>query len=110
MSSSSLVALYSVRIPDPAMRSDVCTFDGFCCVIVLIESLPFFADKPAFASSQPPFVDQGSRMDVDIYNVTSRLWTTALLSVYRYSLAAASIGNLAIFAGGIFSDQGTSRP
>ena len=39
---------------------------------------------------------------VDIYNVTSGIWSTAQLSVARYGLAATSLPNvgLAIFAGG----------
>ena len=39
---------------------------------------------------------------VDIFNVRSGLWTTAVLSVARDSLAATSLPNdgLAIFAGG----------
>jgi hypothetical protein len=38
---------------------------------------------------------------VDIYNVITGLWSTAVLSVARYGLAAASVGNVALFAGGI---------
>ena len=40
---------------------------------------------------------------VDIFNVTSGLWTTATLSVARNGLAATSLPNLgvAIFAGGV---------
>ena len=39
---------------------------------------------------------------VDIFNATSGIWTTAALSVARYTLAATSLPNdgLAIFAGG----------
>jgi hypothetical protein len=37
---------------------------------------------------------------VDMYSVATGLWTTAQLSVARYDLAAASVGNIAIFAGG----------
>jgi len=37
---------------------------------------------------------------VDIYNVTSGIWTTATLSVPRGYLAAASAANLVFFAGG----------
>jgi len=37
---------------------------------------------------------------VDIYNVTSGIWTTATLSLPRGGLAAASSGNLVFFAGG----------
>ena len=37
---------------------------------------------------------------VDIFNVASGAWSTAALSVARVYLAATSLPNLAIFAGG----------
>ncbi len=37
---------------------------------------------------------------VDLYNSASGTWSTAHLSVARYLLAATSVGNSAIFAGG----------
>ena len=37
---------------------------------------------------------------VDLYNSASGTWSTAQLSVARYSLAATSVGNVAFFAGG----------
>jgi hypothetical protein len=37
---------------------------------------------------------------VDLYNSTTGAWSTARLSVARNNLAAASVGNVAIFAGG----------
>ena len=37
---------------------------------------------------------------VDLYNYTSGSWSTARLSVARDFLAATSVGNVAIFAGG----------
>ena len=37
---------------------------------------------------------------VDLYNSATGLWSTAQLSVGRSWLAAASVGNVAIFAGG----------
>jgi hypothetical protein len=37
---------------------------------------------------------------VDLYNYTSGTWSTAQLSVARTDLAATSVGNVAIFAGG----------
>ena len=36
----------------------------------------------------------------DLYNSASGTWSTAQLSVARYSLAATSVGNVAFFAGG----------
>jgi hypothetical protein len=37
---------------------------------------------------------------VDLYNSASGTWSTARLSVARHDLAATSVGNVAIFAGG----------
>ena len=37
---------------------------------------------------------------VDLYNSATGAWSTARLSVARSDLAAASVGNVAIFAGG----------
>ncbi len=37
---------------------------------------------------------------VDLYNGASGTWSTAQLSVARPHLAATSVGNVAIFAGG----------
>jgi hypothetical protein len=38
--------------------------------------------------------------DVDLYDSTLATWSTARLSVARGSLAAASVGNVALFSGG----------
>ena len=38
---------------------------------------------------------------VDLYNGASGTWSTAQLSEARSGLAATSVGNVAIFAGGI---------
>jgi hypothetical protein len=38
---------------------------------------------------------------VDLYNSATGAWSTAQLSVARYLFAAASVGNVAIFAGGV---------
>ena len=37
---------------------------------------------------------------VDVYNGATGAWSTAQLSVGRSELAAASVGNVALFAGG----------
>jgi hypothetical protein len=37
---------------------------------------------------------------VDVYNGATGAWTTAQLSVARWNLVAASVGNVALFAGG----------
>ncbi|MEM3062175.1 MAG: protein kinase [Nitrososphaerota archaeon] len=42
---------------------------------------------------------------VDIYNYTSKTWTTTALSQPRSALTSTRIGNLALFAGGSGSDQ-----
>ncbi len=41
---------------------------------------------------------------VDLYNSVSGTWSTAQLSVSRPTLAATSVGNVAIFAGGYKSN------
>jgi hypothetical protein len=43
---------------------------------------------------------------VDLYNYTSGTWSTAQLSVFRWNLAATSVGNVAIFAGGVTVSDG----
>jgi hypothetical protein len=47
-------------------------------------------------------VTAGSRLSnaVDLYNGASGTWSTAQLSVARLNIAATSVGNVAIFAGG----------
>ena len=44
--------------------------------------------------------DGGQSAVVDVYNGTTGAWSTAQLSVARGYLAAASVGNVALFAGG----------
>jgi len=43
---------------------------------------------------------------VDLYNSTTGVWSTAQLSAARGYLAAASVGNVAIFAGGYYGPTG----
>jgi hypothetical protein len=43
---------------------------------------------------------------VDLYNVATGAWSTARLSVARVQLAAVSVGNVALFAGGIGVGEG----
>jgi hypothetical protein len=45
----------------------------------------------------------GDSKIVDMYNCATGAWFTAQLSVARYLLAATSVGNLAVFAGGLAS-------
>ena len=40
---------------------------------------------------------------MDVYNGATGAWSTAQLSVARYYLAAASVGNVALFAGGVLT-------
>jgi hypothetical protein len=42
----------------------------------------------------------GASAVVDVYNGATGTWSTAQLSVARDFLAAASVGNVALFAGG----------
>ncbi len=46
----------------------------------------------------------GDSNAVDLYNSASGTWSTAQLSVARWGLAATSVGNVAIFAGGVTSN------
>lgn len=43
---------------------------------------------------------QGYRREVDIFNVTSGVWSSAVLAQGRMRLASAASGNCAVFAGG----------
>ncbi len=43
----------------------------------------------------------GASNVVDVYNGATGAWSTAQLSVARSNLAAASVGNVAFFAGGL---------
>jgi hypothetical protein len=45
--------------------------------------------------------NDGNSNAVDLYNSASGTWSTAQLSVARIHLAATSVGNVAIFAGGV---------
>ncbi len=51
-------------------------------------------------SSNPGFQASDA---VDLYHCATRAWTTVQLSLARYDLAAASVGNVAIFAGGVLT-------
>ena len=56
---------------------------------------------PATASSLMRATAGGTPSNaVDVYNGATGAWSTAQLSVARYNLAAASVGNVALFAGG----------
>jgi hypothetical protein len=46
---------------------------------------------------------------VDLYNSASGTWSTANLSVARFDLAATSVGNVAILAGGLVGRSDTGN-
>ncbi len=46
------------------------------------------------------YPQEGYSAVLDIYNYSNNTWTTASLSNARGDLAATSVGNLALFAGG----------
>ena len=56
---------------------------------------------PATATSLMRATAGGPSAVVDVYNGTTGAWSTAQLSVARGYLAAASVGNVALFAGGV---------
>ena len=73
-------------------------------MVVSVSSMPFFIAMVQFA--MPPFAVSCAPLGgsvsgtVDVYNSATGTWSTAQLSVARVYLAAASVGNVAMFAGG----------
>ena len=65
-----------------------------------VGSMIIFAGGYTINDSLNPY--QASNV-VDLYTCATRAWTTAQLSLARYDLAAASVGNVAIFAGGVLT-------
>ena len=59
-----------------------------------------FIVSPATDSLIRATAGVGVRDVVDVYNDATGAWSTAQLSVARGYLAAASVGNVALFAGG----------
>ena len=55
---------------------------------------------PTTASSLMRATADGPSAVVDVYNGTTGAWSTAQLSMARVYLAATSVGNVALFAGG----------
>jgi hypothetical protein len=72
------------------------------CVFYVLRVLRYYGSVcPATASSLMCATAGGGFSNVtDVYNVATGAWSTAQLSVARYGLAAASVGNVALFAGG----------
>jgi hypothetical protein len=60
----------------------------------------FTFDHPATAFRLMCATAGASTNVVDLYNTTTGAWSTAQLSASRHSIAATSVGNFAIFAGG----------
>ncbi len=56
---------------------------------------------PVTASSLTRATAGGDSDVVDVYNGATGAWSTAQLSLARYYLAAASVGNMSLVAGGI---------
>ena len=56
-----------------------------------------------------PLADSPYQSDVvDVYNSATGAWSTAQLSVARCGIAAASVGNVVLFAGGSVAIGGLS--
>ena len=73
----------------------VCMF----CVLRVLRYCGYVC--PATASSLMRATAGGGGSNVvDVYNVATGAWSAAQLSVARVDLAAASVGNVALFAGG----------
>jgi hypothetical protein len=73
----------------------------YCCVRVLRVLQYCGSVCPATTSSLMRATAGGVDSNaVDVYNVTTGTWSTAQLSVGRANLAATSVGNVALFAGG----------
>ena len=54
-------------------------------------------------------VTAGHTNAVDLYDITSGIWSTAQLSAARYFLSAVTVGNEAIFAGGCTFNGGNGN-
>ena len=74
----------------------------FCVRVECLRVLKCFCSVwPATACSLMCATAGGSPSNVvDLYNSATGTWSTAQLSVGREFLAAASVGNVALFAGG----------
>ena len=79
----------------------------YCSVLLVLQY--FGSVCPATASSLMRATADGSSAVVDVYNGTTGAWSTAQLSVARGYLAAASVGNVALFAGGVSNGALLSR-
>ena len=65
--------------------------------------LLYFAEHELAVSSG---LHAGYSNAIDLYNSITGVWSTAQLSAARGYLAATSVGNVAIFAGGYYGPSG----
>jgi hypothetical protein len=82
------------------MDACVCKCFMFVCGAVLFLVFALRAIAVSGGPLQFSYTSDVLSNAVDLYNSTTGTWSTARLSVARYGLAAASVGNVAIFAGG----------
>jgi hypothetical protein len=69
-------------------------------------SIVFACNSSIFMFSLPFLIRAGVKSNVvDSYNITTGKWSTAQLSVARRNLAATTVRNMALFAGG-YGPQG----
>jgi hypothetical protein len=75
----------------------------FCVRVECLRVLQCFCSVwPVTACSLMRATADGSVSNVvDLYNSATGTWSTAQLSMARQFLAAASVGNVALFAGGL---------
>ncbi len=76
--------------------------DDACLRRVIVAALKFLCGVCGAEGCRLMRVSAGGEHSnaVDLYNSASGTWSTAQLSVARCRLAATSVGNVAIFAGG----------
>jgi hypothetical protein len=74
----------------------------FCCLNVEhLHLMPYSSSVCPDCACFLMFANSGSLSNaVDLYNSATGTWSTAQLSVARNQLAAASVGNVAVVAGG----------
>jgi hypothetical protein len=75
---------------------------AFCCLCLRRIRLPSYGIHSISAGFDP--VNSNT---VDLYSSVSGTWSTAQLSVARTDVASTSVGNVAIFAGGLARDAGS---
>ena len=73
-----------------------------CLRVIALSLLPLFYSS--IALSQPLVLVWDISNAVDLFDSSTGNWSTAQLSVGRQNLAATSVGNTALFAGGSGSE------